>query len=119
MTEDPLWSKLCVKIENKDPKDGHGCNEGSYRNLTEPALPYMKLLHSLTDQQIQEKINENADKIMSDNNYRKLLSRTFSKNNPYSQYMAAIFETTDNVYESTFKKDFFLYKEQETKKIEG
>jgi hypothetical protein len=58
----------------------------------------------IRDKALQDLIEEYEPFIMSDNRYRSLLSKKFSKENPYSNMMASIFTVASDtdIYDSRF-----------------
>lgn len=52
---------------------------------------------------MQAKVNETAPEIVQ--HYRRFVSRTFSEENPYTQYLATIMMTTNDIFESEIIQD--------------
>ena len=115
ITDEEYWPLLCAREYHQDDnqkqffKDGYGCTESAYLNLTAPAQQFLDQngANEMSQEQIQQLITAFSPMIMDDNAKRALLGKNFSPENPYSNIIACVFKTIgdDHLFKSQIIQD--------------
>lgn len=101
-TDDPLWSKLCIRNKEEVPKDSLGCTGESYTNVTYSFEKFFELVDDIPEETIQKQINASAKTMVNNLDYRQLLGREFTVDFPYTTFLMTKLKLTSDMYKSKF-----------------
>ena len=113
LTDTSLWPQFCVRAEGSGFADGLGCTYESYNNITswipEKELEDMKGKDRIY---MDNKIKNMSGHILNNWEARGSLDKEFSKENPYSKYLAINIRTQNKVTLSIVEEGWFGFWQQ-------
>lgn len=117
LTANPLWAMFCPRYVYEPYVDGNGCSEKAYVNLTSQLSENLiESWKNKTQEEINKAISSLAYRLDNDLNGKGLLHKNFARNNPVSPLIAAIYKTTNDVFESRIRQTQFGYWEEQITK---
>jgi predicted RND superfamily exporter protein len=120
VSEHPLWYKHCAREQSTRAADAVGCGKNSYANLTKEVTRAADLKESTTQEELDEALIEFAPEVVRNGEARRMLSKNFSVEWPFSPYVSVVFRTSGVIADTRVRKTTFgFWEETVSKRYEG